>query len=308
MRELHASASPESPAPTTTRESYRRQRLWKVIRAATPASADAWARVRTKLALRSVQVDNGYATLCRVWAGRRSADYGIIYLPRAIRAEGWPTNAAVHRVSCYLAHGLPPDPNSQARHLCHHKPCFEPDHLTWGTMAQNIDDSLKAGRIRTKLTRPQVDAIRTAAAGGIAMTVLASHYGVTYYTIRSIVRGATWRWCLTEEQLQDLDRQVVGLAPLRERPLTEQILRLAPVRPADEDPDRYASRFVLGLAARYQIGTTEALHSLLTGDWPAEGSPPSDPAIEALPADAVLRLAASEGIETATAARILAGR
>ena len=105
-----------------------------------------------------------------------------------------------------------------ARHRCDRMPCCNPDHLLWGTQADNVRDQFEHGR-RTpgdpsawksrrvnrphrlargeshglaKLTEDQVRAIREAHLGGATIYRLAKDYGVTKRSIQQIVRRVTW--------------------------------------------------------------------------------------------------------------------
>lgn len=103
-----------------------------------------------------------------------------------------------------------------ARHTCDRMRCCNPDHLIWGTQADNVHDAFERGR-RTpakpkiprrvnrpyelargeshgmsKLTDEIVTDIRKLHATGISGYRLAKDYNVTKRTIQQIVRRKTW--------------------------------------------------------------------------------------------------------------------
>lgn len=77
------------------------------------------------------------------------------------------------------------------------------NNLRWDTKSSNMKDAFRHGRLlcgqkgescRThKLTEDDVRNIRTELAGGIASSVLASRYGVTYSNIWSIGKRLIWQ-------------------------------------------------------------------------------------------------------------------
>lgn len=89
--------------------------------------------------LRHVVTDE--ATGCMNWtASTDRAGYG------QIRVGGRTRRA--HRVSCELAYGPPPmGSNSFTCHRCHNPACVNPDHLYWGDINSNTQDSIDSGRM-----------------------------------------------------------------------------------------------------------------------------------------------------------------
>lgn len=83
----------------------------------------------------AVSVDD--ATGCWVWTGALSSrGYGVVY------AHG--RHIGAHRVALALA-GVEPG-GMFVMHKCDNPPCVNPDHLSLGTPADNIRDSVQKGR------------------------------------------------------------------------------------------------------------------------------------------------------------------
>lgn len=102
-----------------------------------------------------------------------------------------------------------------ARHTCDRPRCCNPEHLLWGSAADNTQDAMKRGRLasgdrnpsrlrperlargedhgRSVLTEQQVREIRARHAQGMSGYALAKQYNVTKRTVSQIVRRETWR-------------------------------------------------------------------------------------------------------------------
>lgn len=130
---------------------------------------------------------------CWLWLGPYdNHGYGIITTP-----EGkW----KAHRASLYW-HKRWPKEKLLACHSCDVPACINPDHLFWGTQAQNMADAKAKGRTRNlptlgvdhhnvKITVADVLAIR---ASEESSYVLAPRYGLKSGTIRDIRQKRSWK-------------------------------------------------------------------------------------------------------------------
>ncbi|HWI05050.1 MAG TPA: HNH endonuclease [Acidimicrobiales bacterium] len=100
------------------------------------------------------------------------------------------------------ADGKPrPSPEQSALHSCDNPPCFNPDHLRWGTQQENSDDKLERGRSNrgerhgmAKLTADDVREIRRRVAAGEMQKSLVPIFGVSGGTISRVVLRKDWGW------------------------------------------------------------------------------------------------------------------
>lgn len=153
---------------------------------------DAWRREEalTKLGSNYEWADNG----CLVWMGAKtSCGYGVV------RVNKRPMNA--HRLVWELVHGPIAD-GLHVLHACDNPPCFNPDHLSLGTHADNMRDMWAKGRnfsaqgeahSHAKLTEELVRQIR---ASDETNTTWARRLGVSHAAISGIRRNLTWRHIL----------------------------------------------------------------------------------------------------------------
>jgi hypothetical protein len=109
----------------------------------------------------------------------------------------------VCRMICEEIHGPPPTPEHEAAHSCGkgHEGCVNPNHLSWKTHTENMDDQLlhgtrifgrKNGRVR--LTEEQIPVIREMISLNMSERKIAKIFGVHRFTIRGIKVGDTWSW------------------------------------------------------------------------------------------------------------------
>lgn len=101
---------------------------------------------------------------------------------------------------CTLAHGEPPTPEHEAAHRCGNPKCRNPRHLRWATGSENSYDKLVHGtdnrgekHSAVKLTADDVQFIRRASSV-LTSSCLASFFGVTKATIKSIRHRRAWKW------------------------------------------------------------------------------------------------------------------
>lgn len=71
------------------------------------------------------------------------------------------TNYSTHRAVCTFYHGEAPSPTHQVNHLCCNVGCVNPDHLEWVTPKENIRYSYTNGKRKLKISRADVEAIRS---------------------------------------------------------------------------------------------------------------------------------------------------
>lgn len=83
------------------------------------------------------------------------------------------------------------------RHLCDNTPCINPDHLTFGTWQENMDDLVKSGNSlkgeknpNSKLTTKTVDKIYDSI---LSNKKLAQRYNISIEQIRNIRTGRSWK-------------------------------------------------------------------------------------------------------------------
>lgn len=105
------------------------------------------------------------------------------------------------RVMCILAHGEPPEVDSQAAHSCGNAygGCIHPGHLRWASPKANCEDKLAHGTKlvgeqvpSAKLTEAQVLSVRRLG-GTMSAPEIAPLYGVSRRTIADILGRRTWK-------------------------------------------------------------------------------------------------------------------
>ena len=135
---------------------------------------------------------------CWLWNGSTStAGYG------RTKIDGRSENA--HRVAYLLANGEIEDGLSVLHH-CDVRSCVNPTHLHKGTHSENMTECFERGRMphlalisrrgnrrgAAKLTEAQVLDIRSRGAC-LPVSALADEYGVSKWTIYSVLQGKSWK-------------------------------------------------------------------------------------------------------------------
>lgn len=121
--------------------------------------------------------ERGFSTPCWIWQRARNSDgYGNL------RIRG--TSYQAHVVYFERLHGAVPK-GMELDHLCRQRCCVNPDHLEVVTPTVNSQRGLSA-----KLTPGAVVFIRTS---GASASALAARFGVHPMTIRSVLKGKSWR-------------------------------------------------------------------------------------------------------------------
>lgn len=252
----------------------------------TTESEEARNHVWARMVKRSIPGPDGCLDYITAAGG-----YGIVYVPRVLQEEGWPRQVNASRFACYIHHGPPTNPTAQARHLCHRPPCIAPEHLRWGSFAQNVMDSVASGRRGNKLTPFQVGEIMNLLAQGHRPSYIANLYGVTAATITHIKNGRSWAWYTSAHR----DRSFVPDGSIAARLRT-----LAPDCPDGTDIDAHVNQWVMDEAMRRHVNTSEATRILL--GWQR---PPMRVKRDQLDAGLVLEVAADLKIDTSDAADLM---
>ncbi len=149
------------------------------IRTDTPIPARFWAQVDTSAG----------PGACWPWRGKvNESGYGVFL------------HAPASRYACALAHGVPMDSESLvAMHRCDNPPCVNPNHLKWGSRADNNRDMREKGRIsrgaarwNAHLTPALVVEARFRVSAGESRASVARSFGICASAIDDAVAGKTW--------------------------------------------------------------------------------------------------------------------
>ena len=141
--------------------------------------------------------------ICMPWEGRRTPlGYGVL----TIKSK----SVFAHRVALELHLGRPLAPGMFALHSCHNRPCVNVAHIYEGTFQDRIDKMVKAGRstlgdkngrrtkpecgprgdrhfnsVKSHALRSNLPEMAAMVSGGRTFEDIASHYRVTYSTVRN---------------------------------------------------------------------------------------------------------------------------
>lgn len=98
-----------------------------------------------------------------------------------------------HIVACMYQERRARLENLITLHGCGNEICCRPDHLRFGTSAENHRDRLKMGR-GVKIKENDVREIRKLRADGMKLIDIAEMYGVSLWCISDIARRKNWSW------------------------------------------------------------------------------------------------------------------
>ena len=122
---------------------------------------------------------------CFEWHGSTNGrGYGVTYVDR----KQW----RVHRLAYTMTKGEIPE-GMVVMHLCHNPLCCNPDHLEAGTQKENMQMSLKAGRLtgRKGHSRRLINRCLTLRKDGKMLKEISAFTGVPIATISNWCRGYT---------------------------------------------------------------------------------------------------------------------
>ena len=132
---------------------------------------------------------------CWLWTGTMRGHDGYGVIGKGGRGGGC---LLAHRASWLLYRGSIPD----GLYVCHHcdvRRCVNPTHLFIGTHQDNMDDGVVKRRFRHGETSPTTvlhpnlaNNIRSLHHDGAASSQIASLCGVSYMTVRRVIRGQAW--------------------------------------------------------------------------------------------------------------------
>ncbi len=138
-----------------------------------------------------LKVEKGKDDTCWRWLGGFfSTGYPAFWVRRS--------NIGGHRIMCAMHHGLAA--GRMALHSCDNPGCVNPQHLRWGTPADNMQDRSARARAPRGETHPnsrlkvgEVRDIRARAATGESLSAIARSHGVTAQAVHRIVNRDVWK-------------------------------------------------------------------------------------------------------------------
>lgn len=143
--------------------------------------------------LRTFLLDSRVITAagCWEWTRGKSNGYGVKRVNGKI--------LRIPRLSLYLFKMESMDDARQVCHHCDNPPCFNPDHLFFGTHADNMRDMAEKGYMkgsanwRAKLDEHRVARIKLLLSCGVPFGEVAPLFGVKTATVWMIAKGKSWK-------------------------------------------------------------------------------------------------------------------
>jgi hypothetical protein len=128
---------------------------------------------------------------CWLWTGAANR-FGRGYVGVPVQGPPWSKMALAHRVMLQETTGKSGE-GLCACHKCDNPACVNPDHLYWGTLSQNSQDSVNRGRGKSSvLVAGDIPKIVSRLKAGERYASIAKDYGVTKDSIGNISRGQRW--------------------------------------------------------------------------------------------------------------------
>lgn len=133
---------------------------------------------------------------CWLWVGAKDRKgYGKLQIGTLKN----PKYVTASRLSYEIANG-PIPPGRNVLHSCDTPPCVNPEHLFLGSYADNAADKVAKGRQSrgenhpwAKLTNDQVRELRAMDWTVMKPGAIARRYGISYFSLRKLLRGETYR-------------------------------------------------------------------------------------------------------------------
>ena len=144
------------------------------------------------------RVDRAGEDECWLWTGAKLQNgYGVI----AVGPRGETKQIYTHKLAYQLAKGTKVEEQGVIRHSCHTPLCCNPNHLSNGTHAQNVEDKVRAKRHiwgemvpSHVLKEDDVLEVRKLISSGVSARKIGRMFGVSHTAIRKIKSGETWAW------------------------------------------------------------------------------------------------------------------